>query len=118
VFKLLSLIAVPIRLMNYFAGIVGGIWLLIIGEWRLVVLGLVALLIMHWVVSILLMVNLPFLALALNWEKKRNPLWYLVSFFTIAYTYALMLATCYGAWAVGLGSHHYRVDFGAVPFLL
>ena len=43
--RLLSVLAVPLSILNIFGGIVSGIWLAILGEWGLIGYGILALLV-------------------------------------------------------------------------
>ena len=62
---ILELLSTPIMFMNMFSGIIGGVWLAIIGEWSLVGFGLILLFTHHWyfwiyIISIKLLTNINY----------------------------------------------------------
>lgn len=46
--KIIEILSVPIMILNIAGGIVGGIWLAILGEWTLIVIGVLLLFTSHF----------------------------------------------------------------------
>ena len=113
--NLVSIFAIPIMILNFGGGIVGGIWLAILGEWKLIGIGIVLLFTAHWFLSFLMM---PCLLIAMHFEKKSKILLYFFGFFSQVYKNALLIATC--VFAFFMCSQFYRGDIGLgyIPYLL
>lgn len=71
--KLIDLFSPTIIIMNYLAGIVGGIWLVLLGSWEIVLLGVIASLFMPSAYSLFFLPSLGIMAWAANdIEKNRK----------------------------------------------
>ena len=69
---LLLLLFIPFMLLNMLGGVVGGIWLGVMGEWRLLVFGILYMLGGSLVVSILMLPGMMFAApAAMAAERKK-----------------------------------------------
>ncbi|MDO8486205.1 MAG: hypothetical protein Q7S77_00700 [Candidatus Staskawiczbacteria bacterium] len=69
---IIGTIIVPIIFLNFFGEIVGAIWLLIIGQWQLVIIGVIISFIFPFIYSIIsLVTQFPLGGLAL-WAEKKN----------------------------------------------
>lgn len=92
----MSLIILPIMILNFFAGIVGGVWLAIAGEWGIVGYGLLITIFGVIAASLLLApgIILAFPAIAAA-ERGNNFLSAVFGIPSIIYTYLVM-----GAWAI------------------
>jgi hypothetical protein len=116
--KIIELFSIPIMLLNMGGGIVGGIWLAVLGEWRLIGIGIFLLLTFHWVLSILVLLNIPVAGIGIYLTKKNNPLRHLFVFLSQFYINLLIVGTC--AFAFWLCSSFYtgNIDIGYTPYLL
>lgn len=85
-----------LTIFNYFAGFIGGIWLLILGEWSIVVFGLIASFGMPWIYAII-MLPMWALALLMNYfaERKNKIPTLLISFICALYTNFVILLWVY-----------------------
>jgi hypothetical protein len=95
----MSLLVLPFMLLNFFAGIVGGIWLALLGEWEVVVLGLGLSFVGAAIVGILLMpsllIMLPIFGAAAAARLDRSPIFMgFAALLGVGYTYCIM-----GLWA-------------------
>src|SRR5262249_34621293 len=89
----------PIMILNFFSGIVGGVWLAILGHWHLVIIGLVLSFAGTFVVSLLLMPSLVLTLPVLSIEKlaKSKLAMIPLMLLSVGYTYCVM-----GVWAIGV----------------
>lgn len=69
--KLIEVSVSSIVFLNYFAGIIGAIWLLFLGEWRLVLGAIIFYFVSFWILSLLLLIPMPFSYLGIYLEKKN-----------------------------------------------
>lgn len=95
----MSLLVLPFMLLNLFAGIVGGIWLAILGEWEVVVFGLALSFVGSAIVGILLLpsllIILPAFGAATAVRLDRSPIFMgFAALLGVGYTYCIM-----GLWA-------------------
>ncbi len=74
----LSTISIPIIFLNFFGGLVSGIWLLILGQWKLVIAAFVFSLFVPWAYSIVTIVQMPMMALIVYFQKKSWKIPYLI----------------------------------------
>jgi len=63
-FKFINVLSTPLVILNALGDVVSGVWLLIIGEWRLVVLGVIAIVLSSFILGLLMMPSLLFAGLA------------------------------------------------------
>lgn len=85
--KIIKLTTVPIMFLNFFGGIVGGIWLLIIGGWRLVLLAFFVILISPYIFGLIYLILSPLVLLATYFANKKKALLMMV------FAFVNMLAT-------------------------
>jgi hypothetical protein len=91
---LVTLVMVPLMLLNAFGGLVSGIWLAILGEWWALGYGLLGLF-SPFFLAIILMPGFIFLAPAgILFEKQRPLLAFPLLLFGNAYTYAIITVWC------------------------
>jgi len=91
VFTLISVLLVPIFVLNILGDIVAGIWLAILRDWEALWIGILAIFASHFPLSLLLMVGMLFALPAQYFIKKKNKSGILVcSFFSLSYTLALI----------------------------
>ena len=50
--KIIEILTIPIMLMNGFSAIAGGAWLVLIGEWKLLGIGIALLFTSHFILSL------------------------------------------------------------------
>ena len=70
--RLATITLFPLIILNAFAGITGLIWLLILGEWKLVLIALVFYFFISWLLSFVLLIPMPFSYLGIHFLKKSN----------------------------------------------
>ena len=116
--NLIGILTIPIMILNFGGGIIGGIWLAILGEWKLLGIGIALLFTAHWFLSLLMMPVMLISGIAMHFEKKSKFLLYLFGFFSQIYTNALIIDTC--VFAFFMCSKFYRGDIGVgyIPYLL
>lgn len=116
--KIIGLLTIPIFFLNMLGGIIGGIWLAILGEWKLIGIGIFLLFTSHWILSLFMLLSMPIAGLAVYFYGKNSLLGALFGFFSQLYTNMLIVATC--AFAFWLCSAYYIGDIGLgyVPYLL
>lgn len=116
--KIIEILSLPIILLNIASGIVGGIWLAIIGEWGLIGIGALLLITLHWILSILMIPNLLIAGITIQFHEKKHFLRHLLSFISQFYINLLIVANC--AFAFLLCSSFYSGDIGVgyIPYLL
>lgn len=115
--KLVDGLSVPILFLNLFGGIVGGIWILFLGEWQLLLAGLLWL--MFGGVSIISLVLSPgtFLQhLASNTSNKNTLFW--LGFLSQAYTGLLIILSCWLAFSSSTRFFHAGSSTTLIPYLL
>lgn len=99
IMALVTLVALPLMVLNLFAGIGGSVWLLVLGEYNPVLVSLALLVLGHFIVSVLLAPSLIFLApFSANERLAENPVAaILLVVLSNIYTYCIM-----GLWSVGI----------------
>lgn len=102
---LITTISVPILLLNVLGGLVGGIWLMIAGEWSLFIGGLLYMMFGAMIIGLLLMPSLFFAAPAAAFaEKRKYTLFFIFGLLGIAYTYGLIAVSTYYIAGIALSS--------------
>lgn len=120
IYKSIELLSLPITIVNSFSGIVGGIWLALLGEWQLIILGILFIFTSKWILSILLLLNLPIGMALMFFHKKNKFLTYLFSYLSQLYVNILVIATCVLAFLLCSNFYTFKgnIDFGLIPYLL
>jgi len=116
--KILEILTVPIMFLNFGGGIVGGIWLAFLGQWKLIGLGILLVFVSHWILSILMMPGIPIAAIAAHLLEKKNPFGYFVGYLSQLYTNVLVVGTCVLAFFICSNFYRGPVSFGYIPYLL
>jgi hypothetical protein len=116
--KILEILSVPIMLLNMVGGIVGGIWLAIIGEWRLIGIGLFLFFTFHWILSIIMIPSMLISRVALYFLEKKNKIAYLFGYLVQVYTNILIIGTCIFAFFICSRFYNGDIDFNYIPYLL
>lgn len=93
--RLLSVLAVPLAIINMFGGIVSGIWLAILGEWGLIGYGLLALMVSGMAIGLAMAPGLLFAApAAVMLEKGHKVGGFFFGFLSTLYTVGILTAWC------------------------
>ena len=93
--RTLSVLAIPLGLINMFGGIVSGIWLAILGEWGLIGYGILALIVSGMGIGLAMMPGLIFAAPAAVMLEKGNKFGgYIFGFLGSLYTIGVLVAWC------------------------
>lgn len=116
--RIVSIFSVPIMLMNFASGIVGGIWLAILGQWGLIGIGILFLFASHWIFALLMLPSLPIDALATYFYEKKNPLRHFIGYLSMLYTNILMIMTIFVAYSVCKSFYTGNIGIGYTPYLL
>lgn len=116
--KIVEILTVPIMFLNFGGGIIGGIWLAVLGEWKLIGIGVVLLFTSHWILSILMMPSLPLAGIGIYFYEKKNPLGHVFGFIAQLYTNLLIVGTCVLAFFICSSFYIGDIDFGYIPYLL
>jgi len=102
---LITTLSVPILILNVLGGIVGGIWLMVAGEWSLFIGGLLYMMFGAMIIGLLLMPSLLFAAPAAAFaEKRKYTLFFIFGLLGIAYTYGLIAVSTYYIADIALNS--------------
>lgn len=116
--KIIGIFSIPIMLLNFSSGIIGGIWLAFLGEWQLIGIGFALLFTASFSLSILMLPSIPIAGIATYFLNKRNPLGHIFGYLSQAYTNLLIIGTC--ALAIAITAYYYgeEAGFRALPYLL
>lgn len=113
---LFALLSIPLMLMNVFGGIVSGIWLAFLGEWRLIFIGLLVAVSGTLPISIALLPSILFaLPAAKLVERGYMALAVVLTVPSALYTVAVMSGWCY---LVFSAAFTFAAERHAVPILL
>jgi len=116
--KILEILTIPILILNMIGGIIAGIWLAFLGEWRLILIGIVLLFTSHFYLSFLMLPGLLFAPICVHFFEKKNPLGYLFGFLSQFYTNLLIVGTCGFAFFICTRFYGGESKFGLIPYLL
>jgi len=72
--RIIEILSLPIMILNMVGGIIGGIWLAILGEWGLIGIGILLMFTSHWILAILMMPSLLFNG-ELNIDRLKRSVW-------------------------------------------
>jgi hypothetical protein len=99
----IALVSIPIMVLNFFGGIVAGIWLIVLGKWSAFFLGLFAVFFSSWGLAIALMPSVGLGILGLRFlEKQQKAFGYFFALLGQLYTFSLLSAWCVGVLQVFL----------------
>ncbi|MFH1867082.1 MAG: hypothetical protein ABIJ81_03305 [Patescibacteria group bacterium] len=83
-------------IFNYSGGTITGIWLIVIGEWPIVIFGAIASFIMPWIFSLAMLPSVLFYGLLQRAiEKRRKKMFFTLGFMNLVYTNFLILLWVY-----------------------
>lgn len=93
--RLVSVLVVPLIILNTFGGIISGIWLAILGEWGLIGYGILALLVSGMGIGLAISPGLIFAAPAAAMLEKGNKIGgYFFGLLSTIYTVGILTAWC------------------------
>jgi hypothetical protein len=92
---LMTILMMPLMILNLLGGIVSGIWLIVLGEWRMIFLGICFLFVSHWIISIALMPGMLLVMPAmLAIQKGKKVIGSILGSLNILYTMILITIWC------------------------
>jgi hypothetical protein len=98
---LFSLVSVPVMILNFAGGIVGGIWLALLGQWRLVGLGLAASFVSTFGIGLALAPGFLFAAPGIILvQKGKHLIGGILQFVSALWSYVVMTVWCVGSFYV------------------
>ncbi len=115
---ILEILTLPIMILNFSSGIVGGIWLAFLGEWKLIGIGIALLFTSHWFLSLLMMPGLLISGAALHFAEKNKVLYCFFGFLSQLYMNILVIGTCVMAFFICSSFYKGVVDVGYIPYVL
>ncbi len=114
--NLFNVSLIPIMILNIGAAIVGAIWLFVLGDWLLVVLGVLVGIILPWIYSIVMFITIPLTKLTLYLHGKRKKLLtLLIAWFNMLIGHVINIACVVGILAFAI---IFSEDKNPIPFLL
>lgn len=116
--RIVNIFSVPIMFLNMGGGIVGGIWLAILGEWRLLGIGIFLLVTSPWILSLLMFPNLLIAGFSMHLYEKKHPFRHLIGYIAQLYTNILIVVTCGFAFFICSRFYSGNSSFGYIPYLL
>ena len=91
--RALSVIAIPLGIINMFGGIISGIWLAILGDWELIGYGILALIVSGMGIGLAMIPGMIFAAPATVMLEKGSKLGgYFFGFLSSLYTVGILVA--------------------------
>jgi hypothetical protein len=112
---LFLLLFAPFLILNFFGGVVGGIWLAVLGEWRLLGIGIAYMICGAFLAGILMLPGMIFAGpAALAAQRQKFFLTAILGVPAIAWTFAVMTGTC----ALIFGTLVSHVEGTPIPYIL
>jgi len=116
ILSFITLLGIPIMMMNLLGGFVSGIWLAILGEWKAIGLGFLSIFCATFILGFALMPSLMFAVPAAKViEKGKIGLGMVLGMPAALYTVGVMIAWCY---AVFRGFDGMADDSSRIPMLI
>lgn len=113
---LLAILAIPIMLLNWLGGIIGLIWLIILGDWATIGLGVVVLLVGTFAIGLALTPGMLVVApMAALYERGQRTSALVVGALGLLWTYAVLTVWCVGMFAYMLSRAEGE---SVIPYLL
>ena len=118
--KIIEILTIPIMLMNGFSAIAGGAWLVLIGEWKLLGIGIALLFTSHFILSFAMLPGMLITAIATPFIEKNSPLQYVFAYLSQLYTNILIVIWCFGSffYCYSFYGGEGLFDFGLIPYAL
>lgn len=112
--SIVKLALIPIILLNFFSGLVGGVWLLFEGQWAMVAFGFLYGFVGVMALSLILLPGMLFaIPAATAFERNRPTLAALLGAPSLTWTLLVLTASC-----VFIFSRIATIGDGGIPFLL
>jgi len=114
--SLINLLISPIKILNFAGGIVGGLWLIINGQWRFILILIILGIVSVWIISLLLLPGLLFaVPVAYGSNHKKYFFSYLFGIINLVWTYVVMTAWSVASYVFILNQH---TEGSIFPYLL
>jgi hypothetical protein len=111
---LLVLLIMPLVILNFIGGLVGGIWLAVEGEWSLIGMGLLYAFAGAFLIGLLLFPAMLLSAPGIMVSERHPIFGAVLAVPGLVWTYAVMAATCIGAFSYVVRD----MQGSAIPYLL
>ncbi|MCF7859788.1 MAG: hypothetical protein K9N07_10785 [Candidatus Cloacimonetes bacterium] len=116
--KIIEILVLPVALMNIISGVVGGIWLLVLGEWRLLIIGLILTFTAHWYLGLIMMITTPFEMIGIRLYEKGSKWHHLFIYLSLLFTNILLAASCVVAYLICTSYFGGEIGAGLIPYVL
>jgi hypothetical protein len=104
-YKFVVVLGIPFAILNALGGAIAFVWLMVLGEWGIIGLGVLALVVSSFGLSIAMMPGMLFSVPAIALHNKGNRLgFYTLGFLSALYTMFVLTAWC--VFAMYLLAHH------------
>ena len=113
--KLIGISFVPIVALNILGGIGGAIWLLVLGEWKLVLIAVLVSIAFPFAYSVIMLVQVPLSALMHHFKDKNRKLALTIGFVNMLIGHAVNLVWLVLVFYLAL---HYSEGQNVIPYLL
>jgi hypothetical protein len=116
--KVFEALVLPVAFMNIVSGVIGGIWLLVLGEWRLILIGLLLTFTAHWHLSLLLLISTPLDIIGMRLYDKGSKWHYLFVYISLLYANLLLFASCILAYIICTSFFDGEIGIALLPYAL
>jgi len=116
--KILEAFSIPLIIMNIGSSIIGGFWLAILGQWKLIGIGVGILFTSQWIISIFMIPAMPIGAIAAYFYNKNSIMAPIFAYISQLYINLLIVASCGLALFVCFFSYKGEFGLGSIPYLL
>lgn len=116
--KNLEVLSSPILFLNIAGGIIGGVWLIILGEWSLFCFGILITISLPWLLTIIMMPGLLLSGIAIYYTERKNFLGYIFNYLSQLFTNLFIVATCVFAFLYCSSYYKSDIGFGIIPYML
>lgn len=116
--RLIKTFRLYITFSNIVGAVVGGLWLSILGEWKLIGTGIIFLLLSKWLFSILTMPGAWIANLGFRCYRRKYFFFYLLSFLAQFQKNLLIFITCGYSFLFSSNFYDGYISIGYIPYLL
>lgn len=117
--RIIGILSLPIMILNIVSGIVGGIWLAVLGEWVLIAIGILYFLFSKWIINILMAPAVLIAEIAGHYYSKRKGFFAnLFAFISQLYTNIIIATNCVFAFFICSRFYSGNIGVGYIPYLL